>query len=40
MKKLSDIITKVYSKIIKLAHIEVLSDGGWQEIDSLNISDP
>lgn len=40
MKKLSEIVSRTYSKIIKLVHVEVLSDQGWQEVDSLNISEP
>lgn len=38
--KLHESLKKIYEKIIKLSHIEVLSDCGWQEIDSLNISNP
>ncbi len=40
MKKLSEIVSRAYSKIIKLTHIEVLSNEGWEEIDSLNVSNP
>lgn len=35
--KLHETLKKVYDSITKLKHIEVLSDDGWQEVDSLNI---
>lgn len=35
--KLHETLKKIYGSITKLKHIEVLSDGGWQEVDSLNI---
>ena len=40
MKKLSEIVSRTYSKIIKLTHVEVLSNEGWEEVDSLNVSNP
>lgn len=38
--KLSDTVKRIYKKIISLSHIEVLSDTGWQEVTSLNITQP
>lgn len=35
--KLHETLKKIYYSIIKLRHIEVLSDDGWQEVDSLNV---
>ena len=37
---LHESIKRLYSKIINVIGIEVLSDTGWQEITSLNISKP
>ena len=34
---LHDTIRKIYDRIIKLSFLEVMSDDGWQEVESLNI---
>lgn len=36
--KLSDVVRRIYSKVIKLSFVEVLDSSGWQKVDSVNIS--
>lgn len=35
--KLHETLKKTYDKIVKLCHIEVMSQSGWQRVESLNI---